>query len=549
MPYFVRNKSKGFPLLILIIMLFLALYNFSSAMEKEDKEKPKNNESKVTSSSSSSSMDTQKVTFVSLQDYNSSSSSSSQHNKNGYYKKESAHCSPKTLQKRSITRTRTSSQDCTTSLNPIRTNGVLQMKPPYIEMKEGGKLAEEDALVIVDENELLICFEGLQKIYSDDIMDALIVLLLGTFPNGLEKFKKALAECPGHASSLISLNNSISTQIESPNPLELLDLISPDQKEAFTWGSSSREAIARALTMRDVILFRSLKPTHLIQQYIGDKNVSKIVSFISDYFNATSDWIASKLLKEANPISREALLLDVCYIGRWLFTQQNYHGAFQIMAGLNKTAVTRLWEMGKDKSPGDLDIYWGSIASMMSPFSNYKDYRAQLNNAKDGLFYLPALNLVLSEIEFTMNVFRKEPLKALGSIAKSLALLPWGREVPHIVGSDLMLKYVCAFRQIDTDNLWELSYLLLEDISQKKTSLPKKPLDEWTAPDLACFFKSSSRIDILQKLYLHDVFTGKDLIDYWQLENLSIVQKRKRLEAMGLSENMANTIISSDLSL
>lgn len=147
----------------------------------------------------------------------------------------------------------------------------------------------------------------------------------------------------------------------SPRSLDLLNL--------------SSSTIATHLTLIEAELFANIQPPEFLygawkmEEQEKAPNLREIVQ----RFNQTGRWVATTILKEENSKNQTKLISKFIKVAQKMQQLRNYHGTFEMLSGLNFTAVQRLQAMKKLPSSDVSSLK--KLENLMSPSGNFKSYR------------------------------------------------------------------------------------------------------------------------------------------------------------------------------
>jgi hypothetical protein len=114
---------------------------------------------------------------------------------------------------------------------------------------------------------------------------------------------------------------------------------------AFSLLDHSPFEIASQLTLIDVEYYRHIRWHELVQQKWSkrDKNTLApgIVAF-TQHFNTVARWVVLQVVQEHDVARRAAVIRRMIVIAMHMYRINNYNGVFEILAGLDNTAVARL---------------------------------------------------------------------------------------------------------------------------------------------------------------------------------------------------------------
>ena len=269
--------------------------------------------------------------------------------------------------------------------------------------------------------------------FSDETRFARLIILLkkwidGQFVrdfHGRPDFQQELAalvqrtvapRSAGAASSLTSLvsskksegsNKEIAVSGEAPSPrlpptvAAFLSLLDVDPLE-----------MARQLCLIEYAAFRRVETAEFLGQgwtkrdkALRSPNIMRVI----ERFNRVSMWVQTTVLAERDRIGRALVIRRLIHVATECRSLGNFNAVFEIMSGLNGSAVRRL-KASFEALTEDDQARFASLNTLIAGDNNFNGYRSEL--MKHGMPAVPYLGTFMSDLTFTEDgnpAFRDHP--------------------------------------------------------------------------------------------------------------------------------------------
>ncbi len=235
--------------------------------------------------------------------------------------------------------------------------------------------------------------------------------------------------------------------------------------------------LARQLTLVEHEIFSLIKPSEFFNNAWNSKKKERLaanVLLLTNRFNQMASWVSGLILKEKSPADRAHLIQYFVHVQRELFVIHNYHGVMEMHAVLSSSHVARLRQSWKLVPQVDL-MSFARIDGLMSPASNYREYR-KLLRAAENMPCIPYVGAWLTDLtmlaETSTWITREEeglpPMLNVSKLSKISAILTairsfQGRPFPFVpqreIGYYVMAEISNAAVARDQD-LYNLSLAL-----------------------------------------------------------------------------------------
>jgi RasGEF domain/RhoGAP domain/RasGEF N-terminal motif len=142
------------------------------------------------------------------------------------------------------------------------------------------------------------------------------------------------------------------------------------------------EQAARALTLIDHGLFKSIPGREFIRLNFQSEERAPCFAEMAAHFNRVSQWAASEIVRRADIAERAALLAHFVDIAEFCRTLKNFNTCFAIVAGLNLASISRLrhtW--AKLASMKKVKQRYDQLLALFSMDNNFGAYRAVYSSA------------------------------------------------------------------------------------------------------------------------------------------------------------------------
>jgi len=160
---------------------------------------------------------------------------------------------------------------------------------------------------------------------------------------------------------------------------------------------------AQQLTLRDSLLYRSIKPQELLNQSWQKEDKAEkapTLALLTDNFNRLSYWAATEIVLCESVQEQTSILKTFVVLMNKLFELNNFHSMMAIMAALNMSAIQRLkrvWE-----SVPRYKAEFEKMEEMMSGRNNFRVYRHYVKDLQErkGTVIVPYLPVHLRDLTF-----------------------------------------------------------------------------------------------------------------------------------------------------
>lgn len=151
--------------------------------------------------------------------------------------------------------------------------------------------------------------------------------------------------------------------------------------------------IARQLTLIVFSAFSHIKMTELYKSNWTSPNVS----FLIDFFNKISAWVATSIVLDPKLSSRAKLMEKHILVAKKLKEMNSFHMLTAYISGINNSAVSRLkWTKSKISKP--LQRILEELSEITSMEGSFKKYRQHLATANPPC--VPYLGVCLMDLTF-----------------------------------------------------------------------------------------------------------------------------------------------------
>lgn len=144
------------------------------------------------------------------------------------------------------------------------------------------------------------------------------------------------------------------------------------------------DALAQEFTLLECEMFKCIELSELFQQSWANKDhklreaiCPNLLVFIA-WFNKIAYGVATQLVLEKKLKYRVELLKKFIYAAHWCTKQRNYNSAFEIVAGLNLGAVSKLKKTWKALPKKYMEV-WEKLNQLVTNEGNYKMYRQTMS--------------------------------------------------------------------------------------------------------------------------------------------------------------------------
>lgn len=196
--------------------------------------------------------------------------------------------------------------------------------------------------------------------------------------------------------------------------------------------------LAEQITQLEFGLMASIKAHEFLKQAWNKTQREKLapnICKVTNWFNTISQWFCTLIVTSPTPMFRSVvieLLISLAVIlenGNYVNDQEtsivpNYNGVMEVLSALNNSAVRRLklsWEGVSEKAMSEFK----RLSTLMSPQSNYKNYRELLKNRDPP--YVPCVGMYLTDFTF-MDDCKEDKIDGLLNIDKMTTIGNWIEE-------------------------------------------------------------------------------------------------------------------------
>merc|ERR1712137_766858 len=140
--------------------------------------------------------------------------------------------------------------------------------------------------------------------------------------------------------------------------------------------------IARQLSLIEFSIFEQID---IFSSICTEKPSSPMITRLVKRFNIMSDWLTSEVLSAAKVKRRAAIITHFISIAKCCFDIRNYNAVFEIIAGLDSTAIspTRLKKTWKwVKTNRKIYNTYLHLSTFIQPSPNYENYRSIVKDSK-----------------------------------------------------------------------------------------------------------------------------------------------------------------------
>jgi len=152
--------------------------------------------------------------------------------------------------------------------------------------------------------------------------------------------------------------------------------------------------MARQMTIIEFGMFRKISPQECLS--IKEKErCAPNLTLVSARFNKVNAWVQSEILRPPSAKLRSLVLLTFIQIAQCCMDLHNYNSCFEILSGLNATAVWRLkktWTL----IPESYMLLFDAMQLTLSSEKSYKEYRETLHTIQPPC--VPYLGVYLTDL-------------------------------------------------------------------------------------------------------------------------------------------------------
>ena len=140
--------------------------------------------------------------------------------------------------------------------------------------------------------------------------------------------------------------------------------------------------MARQLTLLEYQIYRSIQPHEFFNNAwaSSDKETkSRNIIKMSTEFNNIGKWVASEIVREKNLKLRSKKLKRFINIATECVRLNNFHGAFEITAGISNSAVHRLKKTHESLTP-DIKQKYEDLLLLTNPTKSWQNFRNSIHS-------------------------------------------------------------------------------------------------------------------------------------------------------------------------
>lgn len=156
-------------------------------------------------------------------------------------------------------------------------------------------------------------------------------------------------------------------------------------KSKLTIMDINAETLAQEITLHEFELFRKIPLNEFYNQSwsikdkeLREKTAPNLVAFIGS-FNRMAYGVASEIVSQPKLGDRVEVVKKFIYIANLCAKMRNFNTCFEIVAGLNLGAVSRLKKTWKAIPKKYLEV-WDKLSALVTSEGNYKSYRNVMQN-------------------------------------------------------------------------------------------------------------------------------------------------------------------------
>ncbi|KAI8836341.1 ras guanine nucleotide exchange factor domain-containing protein [Chytridium lagenaria] len=250
--------------------------------------------------------------------------------------------------------------------------------------------------------------------------------------------------------------------VEAPVPLSTLE------PPKTTMSDLDPTIVAQQFTLMEHTQFRRIKIEEFYcQAWNQPQKVKSRLSSLIGWFNRVAYGVASEVVGAAKVKDRVGVLKRFIFIAHLCLKWNNFNTVFEIVAGLNLGAITRLKKTWKALPSKYWDV-WNQLNRTVSDEGSYRVYRQSITLLKDRkpeTPMLPYLGVNLKDLTFaedgnptymTSNVINFTKFRMISRLLESIVASQRGTyefKSDERVQGWLKEDWVC----LDTNELYELS--------------------------------------------------------------------------------------------
>lgn len=289
--------------------------------------------------------------------------------------------------------------------------------------------------------------------------------------------------------------------------------------------------IAQALTDHDVRTMKQLTPKQ-VRLWLKNKNLSVVIRDLLAAHHKVSNFFAYYIVSESDPALRVKRIKRMARLAKELEVMNNFWGLSQVVSGLTRSEVTRLFE-------GDKKFEELAFLQQKSQFlsaGNAQDYDQKIAKLPPNE---PRILLVTHNLDKLDRTFKNSPTEkildwfvALGKISSELFSMK--RNMFYPWASDKVAAEIFdEVRHIPDDILREYSDMqepwTMRDIKREP---PSTPMGEWSSLDLFSFTDHMDNKGLKKKLLEEGIWDGPALMSLFhelnQDSSLKVVAEAMR---------------------
>lgn len=270
--------------------------------------------------------------------------------------------------------------------------------------------------------------------------------------------------------------------------------------------------IAQALTDHDLRMMKNLTPKQ-VRLWLKNKNLSVVIRDVLAVHHKISNFIAYYIVSESDPAIRTKRLRRMTRLIKELEIMNNFWGLSQVVSGLTRPEVMRLFEDDKKLQ----EIAYLQEKSQFISAENRQDYYQKIASLAANE---PRILIVTHNLDNLDKAYKNSPndkildwFVALGKI--SYELFSMKKNMAYQWASDKVAAEIFDEVQLIPDDiLLEFSDLQkLWTTRDIKREMPTMAMSEWSTLDLFSFLDHVGSKDLKRKLLDEGIWDGKALMN------------------------------------
>eukprot|EP01103_Thecamoeba_quadrilineata_P019456 TRINITY_DN7892_c0_g1_i1.p1 TRINITY_DN7892_c0_g1~~TRINITY_DN7892_c0_g1_i1.p1 ORF type:complete len:1077 (+),score=244.67 TRINITY_DN7892_c0_g1_i1:35-3265(+) len=258
----------------------------------------------------------------------------------------------------------------------------------------------------------------------------------------------------------------------------------------FVFSTMNVNLVAVQLTVIEYDMMSKIKSHEFLHQFWNKKDKEENAPNLTrsiEWFNKITRWFSSQILSENNLDGRVHAISNLILVGNKFKELNNFNGIMEVLSCIHSSSITRLkntWAvLGKH-----IQDQLHEFSDLMSPKSNFKNYREALRKAKGP--YVPYLGTYLTDFTFLDDckpnaidsLVNFDKVKTFGlnllelyhfKYIQDMTKLPFPLEIVREV-----LEYLQQYQEWDDKELFKSSKLLENTLDHKTNSKYQKYFEE-----------------------------------------------------------------------